>query len=300
MGVELKQHASENTPPLYSRCGLRDCPQGWRARRHSLGQRPVHCLRTDQRSIRQAASCNTRSSAGACQCKELDAILTYHVVSGVAAFSKDLTDGEKIKTVEGQDVTASIYFGNRIFINKALVTTADVSASNGVIHIIDTVLSLPVPEANHLFFYWKNAAYNRCGDVDAAPRMPASLFEPENKAALQAYINVTIALFHITDGNPSDPQKTQLKQGTCKENGCGTLLPGCPSNKPNCDYPNPIMAEWAPKKMMQIICDTACNCNYPSCSDVPDDPKTKHWCSLCGPKFNAPIGITLYNPSDTK
>merc|ERR1711865_650057 len=231
--------------------------------------------------------------------KELDAVLTYHVVAGVAAFSKDLTDGEKIKTVEGQDVTASIFMGKRIFINKALVTTADVSASNGVIHIIDKVLSLP-PAPNHLFFYWKNAAYNRCGDVDAAPRMPASLFEPENKAALQAYINVTIALFHITDGNPSDPQKTQLKQGTCKENGCGTLLPGCPSNKPNCDYPNPIMAEWAPKKMMQIICDTACNCNYQSCSDVPDDPKTKHWCSLCGPKFNAPIGITLYNPSDTK
>merc|ERR1712166_1030605 len=75
--------------------------------------------------------------------KELDAVLTYHVVAGVAAFSKDLTDGEKIKTVEGQDVTASIYMGNRVFINKALVTTADISASNGVIHIIDTVLSLP-------------------------------------------------------------------------------------------------------------------------------------------------------------
>merc|ERR1712238_408693 len=66
--------------------------------------------------------------------KELDAVLTYHVVAGVAAFSKDLTDGEKIKTVEGQDVTASIYMGNRVFINKALVTTADISASNGVIH----------------------------------------------------------------------------------------------------------------------------------------------------------------------
>merc|ERR1711865_283767 len=82
--------------------------------------------------------------------KELDAVLTYHVVAGVAAFSKDLTDGEKIKTVEGQDVTASIFKpgrhrhrSNRIFINKALVTTADVSASNGVIHIIDKVLSLP-------------------------------------------------------------------------------------------------------------------------------------------------------------
>merc|ERR1712166_697838 len=68
------------------------------------------------------------------------------VVAGVAAFSKDLTDGEKIKTVEGQNVVASIYMGDRIFINNALVTTADVAASNGVIHIIDTVLSLPVPK----------------------------------------------------------------------------------------------------------------------------------------------------------
>merc|ERR1712166_1115425 len=68
------------------------------------------------------------------------------VVAGVAAFSKDLTDGEKIKTVEGQNVVASIYMGDRIFINNALVTTADVSASNGVIHIIDKVLSLPVPK----------------------------------------------------------------------------------------------------------------------------------------------------------
>merc|ERR1712166_1430329 len=75
--------------------------------------------------------------------KELDAVLEYHVVAGVAAFSKDLTDGETIKTVEGQNVTASIYMGNRVFINNGLVTTADVAASNGVIHIIDTVLSMP-------------------------------------------------------------------------------------------------------------------------------------------------------------
>merc|ERR1712160_38354 len=50
--------------------------------------------------------------------KELDAILTYHVVAGSAAFSKDLTDEELIKSVEGQDVTAAIYMGDRIFINN--------------------------------------------------------------------------------------------------------------------------------------------------------------------------------------
>merc|ERR1712166_47614 len=74
--------------------------------------------------------------------KELDAVLEYHVVSGAAVFSNYLTDGETIKTVEGQNVTVSIYNG-RVFINNALVTTADVAASNGVIHIIDTVLNMP-------------------------------------------------------------------------------------------------------------------------------------------------------------
>merc|ERR1712166_1438097 len=74
--------------------------------------------------------------------KELDVVLEYHVVSGAAVFSNYLTDGETIKTVEGQNVTVSIYNG-RVFINNALVTTADVAASNGVIHIIDTVLNMP-------------------------------------------------------------------------------------------------------------------------------------------------------------
>merc|ERR1712166_3232 len=74
--------------------------------------------------------------------KELDAVLEYHVVSGAAVFSNYLTDGETIKTVEGQNVTVSIYNG-RVFINNALVTTADVAASNGVIHIIATVLNMP-------------------------------------------------------------------------------------------------------------------------------------------------------------
>merc|ERR1712028_336933 len=71
--------------------------------------------------------------------KELDAILTYHVVSGVAAFSKDLTDGEKIKTVNGQSVVAHVSAAG-VMINDATVKTADIAASNGVVHIIDAVL----------------------------------------------------------------------------------------------------------------------------------------------------------------
>merc|ERR1711865_419318 len=65
-------------------------------------------------------------------------ILTYHVASGDVQ-SKDLTDMEMIKTVEGKDVQARV-LSSTIFINSAKVTAADNEASNGVVHIIDSVL----------------------------------------------------------------------------------------------------------------------------------------------------------------
>jgi hypothetical protein len=146
------------------------------------------------------------------------------------------------------------------------------------------------PTNNTLFFYTLNPGYARCGDVDAAPRMPAALFEPENKAALEAYINMTIALYHVR----SFDNEAQLHQGTCKEHNYGNKLPDC--KKKGCPNPNPQISEWAPKNMMIALC-VGCKCVYPNCKDVPDDPKTGHWCSLCGPKYNAPIEVTLYGHS---
>merc|ERR1712226_1826295 len=73
--------------------------------------------------------------------KELQAVLTYHVASG-SVHSKDLKDHEMIKTVEGADVEVFIGSGG-VMINNAKVTKADIDASNGVIHIIDTVLLPP-------------------------------------------------------------------------------------------------------------------------------------------------------------
>lgn len=67
-------------------------------------------------------------------------ILTYHVASG-AVFSKDITDKEMITTLEGGNVTARIA-ERSIFINSAKVINADVVASNGVVHIIDSVLEV--------------------------------------------------------------------------------------------------------------------------------------------------------------
>ena len=63
-------------------------------------------------------------------------ILTYHVVPGTV-LAADITDGD-VATVEGQNVTLST--ANGVTVNGATVLTADVLASNGVIHVIDAVL----------------------------------------------------------------------------------------------------------------------------------------------------------------
>ena len=65
-------------------------------------------------------------------------ILTYHVASG-DVHAKDLMDMQMLKTVEGKKVTVRTA-GKTILINSAKVVTADVDASNGVVHIIDAIL----------------------------------------------------------------------------------------------------------------------------------------------------------------
>jgi uncharacterized surface protein with fasciclin (FAS1) repeats len=71
----------------------------------------------------------------------LTAILTYHVVPG-AVMSGDLTDGMIATTVNGADVTIGTEGG--VTVNEANVTTADIVASNGVIHVIDMVILPPM------------------------------------------------------------------------------------------------------------------------------------------------------------
>ncbi len=69
---------------------------------------------------------------------DLKDILLYHVVAG-KALSTDLSDGQIIETVLGQDITVTIS-DEGVFINNARVTTADIEAENGVIHVIDSVM----------------------------------------------------------------------------------------------------------------------------------------------------------------
>ena len=69
--------------------------------------------------------------------EKLTGILTYHVVAG-KVMAADVVKLTTAKTVNGQEV--KIDATNGVKINDSTVTTADIEAGNGVIHIIDTVL----------------------------------------------------------------------------------------------------------------------------------------------------------------
>jgi uncharacterized surface protein with fasciclin (FAS1) repeats len=68
----------------------------------------------------------------------LKKVLLYHVVSG-KGMASDVVNLQSAATLEGNDVKITINDGN-VMINNAKVIKADVVASNGVIHVIDTVL----------------------------------------------------------------------------------------------------------------------------------------------------------------
>jgi len=70
--------------------------------------------------------------------ERLTAILTYHVVPG-KVMASDVVDLSSATTVNGQDVAISVMNG-KVMINNATVTATDIEASNGVIHVIDTVI----------------------------------------------------------------------------------------------------------------------------------------------------------------
>ena len=71
----------------------------------------------------------------------LSDILLYHVVSGAVA-SSDVTDGMSAEALNGDELSFTVSDGS-VMVNDATVTSADVMASNGIIHVIDKVLMPP-------------------------------------------------------------------------------------------------------------------------------------------------------------
>ncbi len=69
---------------------------------------------------------------------KLASILTYHVIPGKVSASDIAGKTMKVKTVEGTELSVDAKSGVKI--DNATVVTADIAASNGVIHVIDTVI----------------------------------------------------------------------------------------------------------------------------------------------------------------
>ncbi len=76
--------------------------------------------------------------------EQLATILKYHVVAGNVSAS-DAVKASAAKTLEGREVRFSIRDGS-LNVNDSIVTANDIETSNGVIHVIDTVLMPPTPK----------------------------------------------------------------------------------------------------------------------------------------------------------
>ena len=144
--------------------------------------------------------------------EDLGAILQYHVVAG-QALSTDLSDGQTIETLLGPDVTVSITMDG-VFINDAQVTVADLTADNGVVHVIDAVLLPPAPPTTTVVDVIVNspdhelleAAVGAAGLVDAlSAEGPFTVFAPTDAAvtalveALEITAEELLALENLGD-----------------------------------------------------------------------------------------------------
>ncbi|MFW5704049.1 MAG: fasciclin domain-containing protein [Patescibacteria group bacterium] len=73
---------------------------------------------------------------------DLQSVLTYHVVPGTYR-AADLSDGMTLTTVQGANITIGVHQDGTVTVNDAPVSMADVEASNGVVHVIDSVILPP-------------------------------------------------------------------------------------------------------------------------------------------------------------
>jgi uncharacterized surface protein with fasciclin (FAS1) repeats len=80
--------------------------------------------------------------------EELVSLLKNHVVAG-NVMSGDLRDGQMVETLGGEKLQVSIEDGE-VLINGSKVTAPDLAASNGVVHVLDSVI---IPSSSYLQFF---------------------------------------------------------------------------------------------------------------------------------------------------
>ncbi len=153
---------------------------------------------------------------------KLTSILTYHVVPG-KVLASDVVKVTEAKTVQGEAISVKVTNGKVVLNGSSTVVKTDIVGSNGVIHVIDSVILPPEPSAKTVAeiaignkdFSTLVAAVKAAGLVDtlmsegtftvfaptneAFAKLPAgtveSLLKPENKEKLQA-----ILLYHVVPG----------------------------------------------------------------------------------------------------
>lgn len=74
----------------------------------------------------------------------------------------------------------------------------------------------------------------------------------------------------------------------------GVELKQKPCDRPGRKQSGSESVSWTTSTLMKNTCGNVCDCNYPLCPDSPDVPRNQQYCSLCGPKFNAPIKVTFW------
>lgn len=261
----------------------------------------------------------------------LDAVLTYHVVPGEFR-AKDLKNEQVLTTLNGNYSLTVRLDGETGHVGICekhhqgswqtvcpKVVTADMEASNGVVHIIDGVLlpGGPPPPPPFVGTCTKASCYfaattpgglgacpDYCAEVDAAPRMPASIWN--DTAAVANYIKLTMEFYYLFPDTSDCKKATGPRYETLVQGRCGAQNV---DKKGNVDgdfraYRIPAgneAAAWTQPELMEAICSggdpkfgPGCGCDYPHCPDEPDEPSRHRFCSLCGPKFNAPIEISRF------
>ena len=146
-------------------------------------------------------------------------VLEYHVVAGAAVKSTDLTAGD-VESVSGEDITVTLAGGLKL--NATVnVSTADVEASNGVVHVVDAVLVPPsiVPIVGTIVapaYFNKNFTTLIAAVKAASPNIlttllnstPKTLFAPTNDAFAAAGITTlpdqatlnAVLTYHVISG----------------------------------------------------------------------------------------------------
>jgi transforming growth factor-beta-induced protein len=167
--------------------------------------------------------------------QKLTDILLYHVVSG-KVMAADVVKLTSATTVLGKDVMVKVDMGN-VYINESKVVITDIATSNGIIHVIDSILLPPAEKANTIVdvavadgrFKTLAAALGAAGLVEtlqgagpftvfaptdeAFAKLPAGtideLLKPENKQKL-----TDILLYHVVSGKVMAADVTSLTSAT--------------------------------------------------------------------------------------